>query len=189
MFGLNTVPMICQFFGQFVHVLLCFLFVSHMGLEIQGIGYAGTISNFSVYLSMLIYSFFIEEIRPAIQLPNKKAFRGIFEYLKLGLPTAMMICLEWWAFELMTLMSGYISVKAQASQVLLINLSAVMYMTSQGLNTSAAANIGQQIGKQNVQKAKDYYKVTIWVSFFTISLVVVSIYVFAEEVFSGFTNN
>lgn len=62
-------------------------------------------------------------------------------------------------------------------------------MFSQGLNTSAAAHIGQQIGKQNVTKAKEYYKVTLWVSFIIISSIVLSIVVYAEEIISVFTNS
>jgi hypothetical protein len=39
----------------------------------------------------------------------------LYEYLALGVPLAMMLCLEWWAFEAMVLMSGYIGVDAQAT--------------------------------------------------------------------------
>ena len=66
-------------------------------------------------MSILIYSSCIPEISEAKFLPEKRTFRGIGQYLALGIPSTMMLCLEWWAFEAMVLMSGYIGVDAQAT--------------------------------------------------------------------------
>lgn len=81
------------------------------GLGIVGIGYASTISNMTVYVSLLIYSSCIPEIAAAIQIPDRKSIHGIGQYLSLGIPSAMMLCLEWWAYEVMTLMAGYLGVE------------------------------------------------------------------------------
>lgn len=39
-------------------------------------------------------------------LSLKAAFSGWGEYLKYGVPAALMICLEWWVYEAVILMSG-----------------------------------------------------------------------------------
>ena len=39
-----------------------------------------------------------------IQLSSK-------EYVELGMPCTLMICLEWWAYNLMVVLSGYIGVE------------------------------------------------------------------------------
>ena len=75
----------------------------------------------------------IPEIKDAVQWPNKRAFKDIRQYLELGIPSALMVCLEWWAFEVMTLITGYIGVNEQASQVIIINIVAIMYMISLGI--------------------------------------------------------
>lgn len=108
----------------------------------MGIGYASTISNITVYVSLLIYTSFIPEISEAIFLPDKKIFRGIGQYLSLGVPSAMMLCLEWWAYEVMTLMAGYIGVKEQAAQIVLMNMVAFMFMFALGLSSAACTTIG-----------------------------------------------
>jgi len=71
---------------------------------------------------------------------------GIADYLKLGIPAALLAILEWWAYELMTVISGYISVTAQASQVVIMNIIALLFMIAIGLNQAAATTIGQKIG-------------------------------------------
>jgi len=37
-------------------------------------------------------------------------FKDIKEYLRFGLPVVVLICAEWWAFELMVLMAGGLGV-------------------------------------------------------------------------------
>lgn len=41
--------------------------------------------------------------------------KGLIDYFKLGIPSTGMLCLEWWAFEIMTLLAAYISLKATAA--------------------------------------------------------------------------
>jgi len=74
--------------------------------------------------------------------------------MSLGIPSAMMLCLEWWAYEVMTLMSGYIGVKEQAAQIVLMNMIAFMFMFALGLSSAASTTVGQQIGRGDVVKAK-----------------------------------
>ncbi|TVT99751.1 hypothetical protein EJB05_54866, partial [Eragrostis curvula] len=40
---------------------------------------------------------------------SREAFRGIPAFLKLAVPSSMMLCLEGWAFELLMLLSGFLS--------------------------------------------------------------------------------
>ena len=75
----------------------------------------------------------------------------VMNYLKLGLPTMVMLCTEWWAFEILILLSGLISVRAQASQVLLANMCAQMFMIPLGLQDATCVLIGNAIGDNNLK--------------------------------------
>jgi Na+-driven multidrug efflux pump len=54
----------------------------------------------------------------------------------------------------MTLISGYIGITQQASQVLFLNIFNFTFTFAQGFATAVSASIGQQIGKGDVEKAK-----------------------------------
>ena len=41
--------------------------------------------------------------------------RGLQEFMKIGGPSIVMTCLEWWSFELMTVIASYISIPAVAT--------------------------------------------------------------------------
>ena len=53
----------------------------------------------------------IPEISEAIFWPDYRSFIGLSEYLKLGIPQTIMLCTEWWAFEVIALATGYLGVK------------------------------------------------------------------------------
>ena len=84
-------------------------------MDIKGTGYATSLTNLIAFVGILTFSLRDPEIRKSLQWPNKKIFSGVRDYLALGIPSAIMLMLEWWAYELMTLMSGYIGVNEQAA--------------------------------------------------------------------------
>jgi len=43
-------------------------------------------------------------------MPGWESFRGLKEYFMIALPNGVMTIFEFWAFEILTLMSGYLSI-------------------------------------------------------------------------------
>jgi len=54
-------------------------------------------------------------------------------YLKLGIPNSLMLIYEWWAFEIMTIMSGMLGVNEQAAQIILFTLVQFFFQVPLGL--------------------------------------------------------
>jgi MATE family multidrug resistance protein len=120
MMGKNYVPLICQSCSVLLHIGLCYWFVYVCKLNIRGIGYASTITNCITYTLLCTYSYCLEDIREAVTLPTQEVFQDLGVYLKLGIPSCLMTCLEWWAFEVMYIMVGLIGVHEQAGNVIVI---------------------------------------------------------------------
>lgn len=189
MIELTKIPLICQLIGVSVHICLSWIFVWNMDLGIAGTGYASSLSNLTVYISLLVYTSQIEHIQEAVQMPNSRTFQGIGEYLSLGIPSAMMLCLEWWAFEAMAVMSGYVGVKEQAAMIILLNIIGLMFFLSLGLQQAASSNIGHEIGRKNIGKAKQYMYTTNVIAFITVSIAVIIFYIKQEFIIKVFTNS
>jgi len=66
-------------------------------------------------------------------MPDIESFRGWGEYLKVSLPSTVMICAEWWAFEILTLISGTLGVPEQASQTMIATIGAVLFTATLGV--------------------------------------------------------
>jgi len=52
----------------------------------------------------------MNDLKEAWFFPNKESFKGLQEYMKIGIPSIGLICMELWCVELMALVAGYISV-------------------------------------------------------------------------------
>ena len=104
------VPMLTQIGSNPLHIFLCWLFVSHLGYGINGLGLATILTNFGLYAMVEAYSLCIPKIRESLFWPDAYALAGWGEYLKLGIPAMLMFCAETWAYEALILISGYLSV-------------------------------------------------------------------------------
>jgi len=58
---------------------------------------------------------------------------GILDYFKLGVPCTIMVCTEWWAYQVMTIFSGKIGVPEQAAQITLTSITGILFMIAVGL--------------------------------------------------------
>jgi len=111
MMNQTRTPMIAYYVSIAFHILLSYIFVWKLDYGILGTGIASTLTNSINYIFLLVLSSCIPDIKEAITLPDSRALSGLGEYLKLGIPSTVMLCLEFWVFDLMILMAGYIGVK------------------------------------------------------------------------------
>ena len=68
-----------------------------------------------------------------------------------------MVASDWWVWELMILISGYLGVVEQASCILIMNIVALCYMVAIGFEQASCTLVGMQIGKGDIHKAKQFY--------------------------------
>jgi len=134
--------MYVQAVGQVVHVLGCHLFFCKLGMGITGIGYAGVVTNGFIYVSLLVYTATIDEFKSANRRPGLESFSGLKSFLRLGLPSMLNHCLEWWAYEILCFLCGYIGVHEQAAFMLIFNIICVLYCVSFGLGMGLNSLVG-----------------------------------------------
>ena len=60
---------------------------------------------------MLIYTYYLKDIRKAVFWPDRRVFREIPQYLKFGIPGVFLLTLSAYAFVTVNMLSGWISVE------------------------------------------------------------------------------
>ena len=68
-------------------------------------------------------------------------------YLKLAVPSAFMVSIDWWTWELMILISGWIRPEeegkiSQAACITIMNIVASAYMVAMGLEAACNTLVG-----------------------------------------------
>ena len=82
----------------------------HLEYGLLGLAFATSIKDGTLLLIVTSYGYFSKEIRAALVPINYEAFNGWDQYLKVALPCTVMICAEWWAFQVIQILAGIIGV-------------------------------------------------------------------------------
>ncbi|XP_062152007.1 protein DETOXIFICATION 16-like isoform X4 [Alnus glutinosa] len=145
----NVVPMlITSGFTALLHVFVCWVLVFKVGLGIKGSALAITISNWVNVLLLAIYV----EVSPACMKTwtgfSKEALHDVLSFIKLAVPSAIMICFEYWSFEMVVLLSGLLPNPKLETSVLSISLNTcwMVYMISVGLGGAISTRVSNELG-------------------------------------------
>ena len=118
-----TTPMVAQLISSIIHILLCYLFIARWSMGVKGLGYATLMTCFNMFSITAVYAVCTKETRMALSWPNKDAFINWGEYLRISVPSTIMMLAEGWAINILGLFAGLISVNDCAGYTLLLNLS------------------------------------------------------------------
>lgn len=95
---------------------------------------------------------------------SKQAFKNWYPMLRLGGPGMVALLAEYCAFEILTLVSSYISTTALAAQSVQIMIEATLYQIGFSISVAGSTRIGNLIGASFHQSAKLATQVTLAVS-------------------------
>jgi Na+-driven multidrug efflux pump len=125
--------MVAQVVSSILHLLLCLFYVLPYGAGVRGLGIATCITYFAMYIFTEIYALCIPEIKKAMFWPNRDTFNGWHDYLAISLPSTVMLLAEGWAFNVMGVLAGLISVTDQATNTIMLMIIAIMFMVPMGI--------------------------------------------------------
>ncbi|KAK3164453.1 hypothetical protein QOZ80_1AG0018770 [Eleusine coracana subsp. coracana] len=115
-----------------------------------------------------------------------EAFSGIGSFMRLAVPSALMLCLEWWSYELLVLLSGILPNPALETSVLSICISTVVlvYNLPFGIGTAASVRVSNELGAGNPEGAR--LVVVVALSIVICSAILVSVSLLSLRHFIGF---
>ncbi|KAM7009206.1 multidrug and toxin extrusion protein 1-like [Tautogolabrus adspersus] len=86
-------------------------------------------------------------------------------FVQLAIPSMLMLCLEWWMFEMGGFLAGVISEAELGAQSIVYELAVVAYMFPLGFAGAASVRVGNALGAGDVEQAKLSSKVPIICTF------------------------
>lgn len=136
-----------------LHFVWLEVFVKSWGWDIYGISLATIITYFSNFAAITAFCLWDKEVRKSFFWFTKESSQDLKGYLKVGIPSTTMLCLEWWSFEVLAFMAGYISVSALSAHVVVLNTHVLLIMVPLGAQVAATVLVGQAMGEGNYRKA------------------------------------
>uniref|UniRef100_A0A0E0L5G7 Protein DETOXIFICATION n=1 Tax=Oryza punctata TaxID=4537 RepID=A0A0E0L5G7_ORYPU len=103
-----------------LHIPLSWLLVFKTRMGFTGAALAISISYWLNTFMLAAYIRFSCSCKATRSPPTIEAFRGVGLFLRIALPSALMLCFEWWSFEILVLLSGLLPNPELESSVLSI---------------------------------------------------------------------
>ncbi|XAR72293.1 hypothetical protein NMG60_11018883 [Bertholletia excelsa] len=109
--------------------------------------------TYTAIFSLLICSSACAKTRAPISM---EVLRGVGEFFSFAIPSAVMICLEWWSFELLILLSGLLPNPELETSVLSVCLNTIstLYAIPYGFGAAASTRVSNELGAGNAQGAR-----------------------------------
>ncbi|CAI2366566.1 unnamed protein product [Moneuplotes crassus] len=148
------------------------------------------ICNITMFLSYVCVCYFAKDILDEVnELPvTEGAFDQWWAYLGLALPCAFIICSEWWMYEFLTILTGWIGVRELATIVIIFNTHTFVYDFSYGLSQATSSVIGRTLAECGKEEAKRILAYIGLIEFIMCILMTTIYLLFSTEIIRIFSN-
>ncbi|CAL4979163.1 unnamed protein product [Urochloa decumbens] len=159
---------VCSVVPFALHVVLTHLLVNVLGMGLAGAAAAVSVTFWVSCLMLLGYVLISKEFTDTWRGFSVDAIKYVLPTVKLAMPSAIMVCLELWAFELLVLIAGLLPNPTVTTPLIAICVSteAIACMITVGFSATVSTRVSNEIGAGNVDKAKNAVSVTMKLSVF-----------------------
>jgi MATE family multidrug resistance protein len=139
-----------------LHILLCWSLIFKLGVGYRG---AAIANGLSAWLNVTFFALYIKyssTCKKTWTRFSREAFNDLTSFFRLAIPSAVMICLEYWSFESLVLLSGLLPNPQLETSTLSICLTtlALCYMIPFGIGAAASTRVGNELGGGRPEAAK-----------------------------------
>ncbi|KAF9610579.1 hypothetical protein IFM89_023373 [Coptis chinensis] len=182
---------ICSIVPLAFNVGLAYVLVYCTALGFKG---AALSAALSLWISVIMLGFYVnysEKFKNTWEGLSMECFKHVLPSMKLAIPSAVMVCLEYWAFELLVLLAGLMPNSENSTSLIAmcVNTEAVTFMITYGFSAAVSTRVSNELGAGNADRAKNAVSVTLKLSIF-LALVVVLSLIFGHNLWaSAFSNS
>ncbi|KAL3512739.1 hypothetical protein ACH5RR_025456 [Cinchona calisaya] len=158
-------------FRSLIHVLACWLLVFRFEFGNEGAALSIAISY---WINVLIFSAYIK-LSPSCKMTwngfSREGLRNLFSSVSLAIPSALMVCLEMWSYEILVLMSGFLpnpkletSMMSISRPVSSLNTSSVIFRIPYGFGSAVSTRVSNELGAGKHRAAQVAARVVLFLA-------------------------
>lgn len=143
-----------------INILLNYLIVFRLDMGFQGAALAVAISNDlqPIVLALYVRFFAPSTLKCWPGLDLKRAATGWGPMVRLSIPGVIMTFSEWFAFDILTFSSSYLSAEHLAAQSVVMTVSVTMYHIPFPISIAASTRFGNLIGHGAIKAARTAWR-------------------------------
>uniref|UniRef100_F6VZK0 Multidrug and toxin extrusion protein n=1 Tax=Ornithorhynchus anatinus TaxID=9258 RepID=F6VZK0_ORNAN len=141
-------------FGNVINGLGNYIFLYILDWGLEGSAFANTISQFAQVICLFLYIVLRKLYLETWGGWNSDSLQEWGPFFSLAVPSMLMMCIEWWAYEIGSFLIGLLSVVDLSAQSIIYEVSTLMYMLPMGLSLAACVRVGMALGAGDPEQAK-----------------------------------
>ncbi|KAJ6333856.1 hypothetical protein OIU77_009692 [Salix suchowensis] len=154
-----------------VHLLLSWIAIYKLGWGLLGASLVLSLSWWVLVGAQFVYILVSGRFKHTWNGFSLQAFSGLWEFFKLSIASAVMLCLETWYYQILVLIAGLLKDAETAldSLTVCMTISGWVFMISVGFNAAASVRVSNELGAGH-PKSASFSVVAVTLSSFIIAL-------------------
>ncbi|XP_070591515.1 multidrug and toxin extrusion protein 1-like [Erythrolamprus reginae] len=152
----------CGIAANIINVLANYIFLYQFDMGVKGSAWANTISQYAQAITLFLY---IKWKKLHVETWGGWSMDCLQEwglFMSLAIPSMLMICIEWWTFEIGSFLIGLLSVLDLSAQSVIYEIATVAYMIPFGIGASTSVRVGNALGAGKAEEARKTSVVAIF---------------------------
>ncbi|XP_051719950.1 multidrug and toxin extrusion protein 1 isoform X3 [Ctenopharyngodon idella] len=137
-----------------LNVLINYILLFVLDMGVPGSAAANTISQYSLAIILFIYIRCKGLHKDTWAGWSMDCLQEWDSFIHLAIPCMLMLCAEWWTYEIGGLLSGLISEVELGAQSVMYGLANIAYMFPIGFSVAGSVRVGNAMGAGDVAQAK-----------------------------------
>ncbi|KAG8662504.1 hypothetical protein MANES_01G113500v8 [Manihot esculenta] len=148
------------------HVPFCWVLIYKWELGNIGGAIAIDVAYWLNVIFLVSYFLFSSSCEKTRILCWRDIFSSISEFWRFAVSSSVMVCLEWWTFELLVLLAGLLKNSKLETSVLsiCITTTSLHYFVQYGISVAASTRVSNELGSGNPQAARTVVHVVLVIS-------------------------
>ncbi|XP_015641495.1 protein DETOXIFICATION 16 isoform X1 [Oryza sativa Japonica Group] len=162
------------------HLLVCWVLVYAAGMGNRGAALSNAVSYWINVAILAVYVRVSSSCKKTWTGFSTEAFRDALGFFRLAVPSALMVCLEMWSYEILVLLSGRLPNPKLQTSVLSISLNtaSLVWMIPFGLGSAISTRVSNELGAGRPHAACLAVRVSVFMAIsegLVIGLVLISV--------------
>ncbi|KAI4556190.1 hypothetical protein MJT46_014813 [Ovis ammon polii x Ovis aries] len=164
--GIVLPQMVTGVAANLVNALTNYLFLYQMHLGVMGSALANTVSQFTLALLLFLYILAKRLHQDTWGGWSWECLQDWGPFFRLAIPSMLMLCIEWWAYEIGSFLSGQrvLGMVELGAQSIAYELAVIVYMVPTGFSVAASVRVGNALGAGDIEQAKTSSAVALLVT-------------------------
>uniref|UniRef100_A0AAZ3SLB9 Multidrug and toxin extrusion protein n=1 Tax=Oncorhynchus tshawytscha TaxID=74940 RepID=A0AAZ3SLB9_ONCTS len=150
--------------ANLINLAVNYILLFSLEMGVIGSAIANSLSQITISLLLYLYICWRGLHKNTWAGWSSEALQEWGSYMQLAIPSTLMVCFEWWVWEIGGFLAGMLGEVDLAAQHVLLEIGAITYMFPLGVHAAACVRVGNALGAGDTSRALLTCKVALVLS-------------------------